>query len=89
MSVFCIRLSFLQNAPAKDAKDMEDSSLPSMNSTHWSLDVQNSGWIYTKKNKAVRAMYGKHGYTEVGIVPTELNGIPDVKLVLLEKGLGK
>lgn len=42
-----------------------------------------------ENNKAARAMYGKHGYTEVGIVPTELNGIPDVKLVLLEKGLGK
>ena len=31
----------------------------------------------------------KHGYTEIGIVPTVFNGIEDVQLVLLEKYLGK
>ena len=36
-----------------------------------------------------RAMYKKHGYTEIGIVPTVFNGIEDVQLVLLEKYLGK
>ena len=37
------------------------------------------------KNIAARSMYKKHGYTEIGIVPTVFNGIPDVQLVLLEK----
>ena len=37
------------------------------------------------KNAAARSMYKKHGYTEVGIVPTVFNGIPDVQLVLFEK----
>ena len=41
------------------------------------------------KNEVARAMYKKHGYTEVGIVSTDFNGIPDVKLVLLEKYLGE
>lgn len=39
------------------------------------------------KNTAARAMYAKHGYREIGIVPTKFQGIPDVKLVLLEKHL--
>ena len=39
------------------------------------------------KNTAARAMYAKHGYREIGIVPTQFQGIPDVKLVLLEKHL--
>lgn len=30
-------------------------------------------------------MYKKHGYKEIGIVPTVFNGIPDVMLVMLEK----
>ena len=37
------------------------------------------------KNIAARSMYKKHGYTEIGIVPTVFNGIPNVQLVLLEK----
>ena len=37
------------------------------------------------KNTAARSMYKRHGYTEIGIVPTVFNGIPDVQLVLLEK----
>lgn len=41
------------------------------------------------KNAAARTMYKKHGYTEVGIVPTDFNGIPEIKLVLLEKYLGE
>lgn len=41
------------------------------------------------KNTAARAMYQKHGYTEVGIVPTDFNGILGIQLVLLEKYLGK
>lgn len=41
-----------------------------------------------EKNTTARAMYKKHGYTEIGIVPTVFNGIPGVNLVLLEKYLG-
>lgn len=41
------------------------------------------------RNAVARAMYRRHGYTEIGIVPTEFNGIPDVQLVLLEKYLGE
>jgi len=39
------------------------------------------------RNTAARAMYGKMRYKEIGIVPTEFNGIPGVDLVLLEKNL--
>ena len=38
-----------------------------------------------ERNLAARAMYGKYGYREIGIVPTTFNGIPGVGLVLLEK----
>ena len=41
------------------------------------------------RNVAARAMYKKHGYTEVDIVPTDFNGISGIQLVLLEKYLGK
>ena len=41
------------------------------------------------RNRAARAMYQKYGYTEIAIVPTDFNGIPDVRLVLLEKWLGE
>ncbi|ACV22803.1 Predicted acetyltransferase [Slackia heliotrinireducens] len=37
------------------------------------------------RNARARALYAKLGYTEVGIVPTVFNNIPDVQLVLLEK----
>ena len=37
------------------------------------------------RNTAARAFYKKLGYEEIGIVPCEFNGIPGVKLVLLEK----
>ena len=37
------------------------------------------------RNKAARAFYQKHGYWEIGIVPTVFNGIPGVDLVLIEK----
>lgn len=40
------------------------------------------------RNAAARAMYKRHGYTEIGIVPTEFNGIPNVQLVLMEKYIG-
>ena len=40
------------------------------------------------KNMTARAMYKKHGYAEVGIVPTDFNGIPGIQLVLLEKYIG-
>lgn len=40
------------------------------------------------RNAAARSLYKKLGYTEVGIVPCEFNGIPDVMLVLLEKKVG-
>lgn len=39
------------------------------------------------RNLRARAMYKKLGYTEICIVPTVFNGIPDVNLVLLEKNL--
>lgn len=39
------------------------------------------------RNIAARSFYKKHGYTEIGIVPTVFNGIPGVDLVLLEKKL--
>ncbi len=39
------------------------------------------------RNAAARAFYKKHGYDEIGIVPTVFNGIPGVDLVLLEKKL--
>lgn len=39
------------------------------------------------RNAAARGLYKKLGYKEIGIVPTEFNGIPDVQLVLLEKHL--
>ena len=38
-----------------------------------------------ERNTVARAMYKKHGYTEIGIVPTVFNGIPNVMLVMLEK----
>ena len=38
-------------------------------------------------NQTARAMYRRHGYEEIAIVPTVFNGIPDVRLVLLEKYL--
>ena len=41
------------------------------------------------RNTVARAMYKKHGYTEIGIVPTVFNSIEGVQLVLLEKYLGK
>ena len=40
------------------------------------------------RNAVARAMYKRHGYTEIGIVPTCFNGIEGVQLVLLEKWLG-
>ena len=39
------------------------------------------------RNVAAREFYRKHGYTEIGIVPTVFNGIPGVDLVLIEKKL--
>ena len=41
------------------------------------------------RNAVARAMCKKHGYTEIGIVPTVFNSIEGVQLVLLEKYLGK
>ncbi len=38
-----------------------------------------------ERNLAARALYKKLGYREVGIVPCAFNGIPDVRLVCLEK----
>ena len=37
------------------------------------------------RNLRARAFYQKHGYSQVGIVPCEFNGIAGVDLVLLEK----
>ena len=41
------------------------------------------------RNAAARAFYEKHGYKEIGIVPTVFNGIPGVDLVLIEKRLSE
>ena len=38
-------------------------------------------------NTVARKMYARLGYTEVGTVPCVFNGIPDVMLVCMEKGL--
>ncbi len=40
-----------------------------------------------KKNTGARALYRKLGYREVSVVPCVFNGIPDVRLVCLEKKL--
>ena len=40
-----------------------------------------------EKNTGARALYGRLGYREAGIVPCVFNGIPDVMLVLFEKPL--
>ena len=40
-------------------------------------------------NKSARKMYKKLGQEEVGITDCVFNGIPDVKLVCLEKYLGQ
>ncbi len=40
-----------------------------------------------EKNVNARALYKKLGFTEVGIVKCDFNGIPDINLVLLEKAL--
>ncbi len=39
------------------------------------------------KNQAARSLYRKLGYTEIGIVPCNFNGIEGISLVLLEKKL--
>ncbi len=41
-----------------------------------------------EKNSIARKMYKNNGYTEVGILKTDFNGIKDIGLVLLEKYLG-
>ena len=38
-----------------------------------------------ERNAVARAFYKKLGFREAGIIPCVFNGIPDVKLVLLEK----
>ena len=40
-----------------------------------------------ERNRNARKLYKRLGYKEIAIVPTEFNGIPNVKLVLLEKHL--
>lgn len=54
--------------------------------------AKENGCLYLRldtnaKNAAARAFYRKHGYDEIGIVPTVFNGIPGVEMVLLEKKL--
>ena len=39
-------------------------------------------------NAPARAMYRKHGFHEIGMATADLNGVPDVRLVMLEKYLG-
>lgn len=40
-----------------------------------------------EKNAVARAMYKNRGYREVGTVTTDFNGLPGIRLVLLEKYL--
>lgn len=40
-----------------------------------------------EKNRAARALYAKLGYGEADVVLSQFNGIPDVRLVCLEKTL--
>ena len=40
-----------------------------------------------ERNAAARAMYARLGYHECDIVPCDFNGIPGIRLVLLEKAL--
>lgn len=40
-------------------------------------------------NQAARSLYRKLGYQEIGIIPCVFNGIPNVRLVCLEKYLGE
>lgn len=40
-----------------------------------------------ERNAAARAMYARLGYREVGVVGCQFNGIPNVRLVCLEKTL--
>lgn len=40
-------------------------------------------------NLPARSMYAKHGYKEIGVAPADLNGIPDIRLVMLEKHIGR
>ncbi len=49
-------------------------------------------WPYLRidtnvRNSVARRLYARLGYREAGIVPCEFNGIPDVRLVCLEKRL--
>ena len=49
------------------------------------MAVRSFEWILMQEMSLQE--YKKLGYKEIGIVPTEFNGIPDVQLVLLEKHL--
>ncbi len=40
-----------------------------------------------ERNTRARRFYAKLGFREAGIVPCDFNGIPDIRLVLLEKKL--
>lgn len=40
-----------------------------------------------ERNQSARSFYEKLGFCEIGVRPCEFNGIPGVKLVLLEKKL--
>ena len=40
-----------------------------------------------ERNAAARAMYARLGYHECDVVPCDFNGIPGIRLVLLEKAL--
>lgn len=41
-----------------------------------------------ERNLAARALYRKLGYREISTVSTVFNGLPDIRLVMLEKYLG-
>lgn len=46
-----------------------------------------AGYATYERNTNARSFYKKLGYHERGILPCLFNGIPDVKLVMLEKKL--
>lgn len=49
--------------------------------THLRMDTN-------EKNKNARRLYKKLGYKEADIIPCDFNGIPDIRLVCLEKKIG-
>lgn len=74
------------------SKNTKERGLGSKFLDFYETYAKDRGCIYLRldtnaRNEGARAFYRKHGYREVGIVPTVFNGIPGVDLVLIEKKL--